>query len=237
MIAETFEQIETVEWTRRRFTVDEFLRMAEARVLGAGGGLELIWGQIVEKGTDKRHTFTVGDYLCLTEKGILQEDERLELIQGEIVELSPADVAHISTLNRLTWLLTNALGKRVILSIQNPVQLSGQSLPQPDLVVLPFQADFYSERHIGPDDITLIIEVADTSLRYDKRIKSKLYGAAGIADYWIVNLSERRIEVYREPRPEGYRTMTYYAPGETLSPLVFPDIVLLVDEVLGAKSE
>jgi len=78
--------------------------------------------------------------------------------------------------------------------------------------------------------------VADTSVGDDRRVKATLYARAGIADYWIVNLRDRRIEVYREPRPDGYRTMTRYAPGETLSPLAFADVTLKVDEILGVKS-
>ena len=88
----------------------------------------------------------------------------------------------------------------------------------------------------GPDDVLLAIEVADTSIRHDQQVKGKLYSEAGIADYWIVNLPKRRIEVYREPRPDGYRTVTSYAPGETLSPLAFADVVLSVGDVLGAKA-
>lgn len=182
-----------------------------------------------------RHRFTVAEYLRMAEVDLLGQDSRVELIGGEIVEMSPIYIAHTSTVKRLISLLTRQLGERIILGVQDPVQLSDDSLPQPDIAVLQPQDNFYSERHPGPDDILLLIEVADTSLRYDRRVKSKLYGAAGIADYWIVNLPARQIEVYREPRPNGYRTVTHYAPGETLSPLAFPDITLMIDEVLGTK--
>jgi Uma2 family endonuclease len=181
-----------------------------------------------------RHRFTVAEFLHMAEVDLLGEDSRVELIWGEIVEMSPIYIGHTSTLNRLVWLLTNALGKQVILGIQNPVQLSDKSLPQPDIAVLKFQDNFYGERYPGPEDILLLIEVADSSLKYDQRVKSKLYGAAGIADYWIVNLPSRQIEVYREPRPNGYRTVTHYAPGETLSLLAFQDIALVVDEIIGS---
>lgn len=233
MIAEPVEITAEVEIIRRRFTVAEYMRMAEVGLLREDERVELIWGEIVEREEGKRRLFSVGDYLCLAESGILPESERIELIRGEIVTMSPIEVPHASTLNRLVWLLTSALGKQVIVSVQNPVQLSEESMPQPDIAVLRFQAHFYSEHHPKPEDTLLIVEVADTSLRYDRRIKAPLYSAAGIADYWIVNLSARRIEVYRDPRPNGYRTVTYYAPGETLLPLAFPDIALKVDEVFG----
>ena len=183
-----------------------------------------------------RRRFSVAEYLRIVEAGLFGEDSRLELLWGEIVEMSPIHIAHTSTLSRLVWLLTNMLGKQVILGVQNPVQLGDKSLPQPDIAVLQFQDDFYREQYPGPDDILLLIEVADSSLKYDQRIKSKLYGAAGIADYWIINLPARQIEVYREPRQDGYRTVTRYALGESLSLLAFPDVTLNVSEILGTAA-
>lgn len=183
-----------------------------------------------------RHRFTVAEYMRMAEVDLLGEDSRVELIWGEIVEMSPIYIAHTSTVKRLISLLTKQLGERIILGVQDPVQLSDDSLPQPDIAVLRPQDNFYSQRQPGPDDILLLIEVADTSLRYDRRVKSKLYGAAGITDYWIVNLPGQQIEVYREPRPDGYRTVTYYAPGEILSPLAFPDLNLSVDDILGKNA-
>ena len=171
----------------------------------------------------------------MAEVDLLGEDSRVELIWGEIVEMSPIYIAHTSTVKRLISLLTKQLGERIILGVQDPVQLSDDSLPQPDIAVLRPQDNFYSQRQPGPDDILLLIEVADTSLRYDRRVKSKLYGAAGITEYWIVNLPGQQIEVYREPRPNGYRTVTHYAPGETLSPLAFADVSLRVDEIVGTN--
>jgi len=183
-----------------------------------------------------RHRFTVAEYMRMAEVDLWGEDSRVELIWGEIVEMSPIYIAHTSTVKRLISLLTRQLGERIILGVQDPVQLSDDSLPQPDISVLRPQDKFYSERQPGPGDILLLIEVADSSLRYDQRVKSKLYGAAGVADYWIVNLPARQIEVYREPRPNGYRTVTHYAPGETLSPLAFPDAIVNVDDILGTNA-
>ncbi len=182
-----------------------------------------------------RHRFTVAEFMRMAEVELWDEDSRMELIWGEIFEMSPIYIAHTSTVKRLISLLTMKLGERIILGVQDPVQLSDESLPQPDIAVLQPQDEFYSRQNPGPDDILLLIEVADSSIRYDQRVKSKLYGAAGIADYWIINLPARQIEVYREPRPNGYRTVTHYALGETLSPLAFPDVELLVVEVLGTE--
>jgi len=233
MVAEPVETTDEAELTRRRFTVAEYMSMAEIEVLGENDRVELIWGQVIERETGSPRLFTAGDYLRLAEAGVLREDERLELIRGEIIEMSPINVAHASTVSRLISVLYAALGKRVLLSVQNPLKLDDETLPQPDIAVLKPRDDFYMKQHPGPEDLLLLIEVSDTTLPYDRRVKGKLYGAANIIEYWIVDLSKRRIEVHREPQADGYRTITYYASGETLSPLAFPDVSLNVAEIVG----
>ena len=183
----------------------------------------------------KRRRFTVADFLRLAEVGFLADDERVELIRGEIIEMSPISEGHASTVMRLVSLLSRMFGQRALLSVQNPVQLDDATLPQPDVALLRPRDDFYGQRHPGPEDTLLLIEVSDTTLTYDRRVKTALYSAAGVMEYWIINLQKRQIEVYREPQSEGYRTMTRYAPGEMLSPLAFPDINLKVDEIIGAN--
>ena len=181
----------------------------------------------------KRRRFTVAELLRLAEIGFLGDDERVELIRGEIVEMSPISEGHASSVMRLTSLLSREFGQRALLNVQNPVQLDNDTLPQPNLALLRPRDDFYSHQHPGPEDILLLIEVSDTTLPYDRRVKAELYSAAGVLEYWIINLPKRVIEVYREPQPQGYRTMTRYAPGETLSPLALGDVVLNVDDILG----
>lgn len=183
-----------------------------------------------------RHRFTVAEYMRMAEVELLGEDSRVELLWGEIVEMSPINVAHVLCVNRLNTLLSAKLTNRAIVSVQNPIQLNEYSLPQPDVALWALPSGEGHGQLAGPDDVLLAIEVADTSIRHDQQVKGKLYSEAGIADYWIVNLPKRRIEVYREPRPDGYRTVTSYAPGETLSPLAFADVVLSVGDVLGAKA-
>ena len=183
----------------------------------------------------KRRRFTVADFLRLAEIGFLADDERVELIRGEIIEMSSISEGHASTVMRLVSLLSRMFGQRALLSVQNPVQLDDATLPQPDVALLRPRDDFYGQRHPGPEDTLLLIEVSDTTLTYDRRVKTALYSAAGVMEYWIINLQKRQIEVYREPQSEGYRTTTRYAPGEMLSPLAFPDINLKVDEIIGAN--
>lgn len=184
-----------------------------------------------------RRRFTAAEYFRLAETGILTENDAVELIWGEIVEMSPINVPHALCVNRLTMLLSAKLNGQAIVSVQNPLQIDEYSIPQPDIALWKLPIEKYVDRLAGPSDVLLVVEVADSSIRYDRKAKTKLYGAAGISEYWIANLPGQQIEVYREPRPNGYRTLTVYAPGETLSPLAFPDVTLLVDEVLGAKSD
>jgi Uma2 family endonuclease len=183
-----------------------------------------------------RHRFTMSEYQRMAEVGLLTESDRVELIGGEIVEMSPINVTHVNCVNRLTAILSAKLSGLAIVSIQNPIQIDDYSVPQPDVALWKPNPDAYLDRLAGSNDILLIIEVADSSLDNDRRVKSQLYAQAGIADYWIVNLLQQQIEVYREPREDGYRTTTRYAPGETISLPTFPDVTLNVDEILGTGS-
>ena len=183
------------------------------------------------------HRFTVAEFLRMVEVGLLGEDDPVELLWGEIVEMSPINVPHALCVNRLNTRLSAKMAGRAVVSVQNPIQLDEFSLPQPDIALWKLPSDDYHDRLAGPSEVLLVIEVADSSIRHDRRAKAKLYGAAGIADYWIVNLSEHRIEVYREPQSDGYRTITRYAPGEILSPLAFPDVMLNVVDILGSAAD
>ena len=192
--------------------------------------------ELVEETTQtelKRRRFTVAELLHLAKIGFLGIDERVELIRGEIVEMSPIGEDHASSVMRLNVLLSSVFGRRLYVNVQNPLRLDDETLTQPDVTLLRPRDDFYSRQHPGPEDILLLIEVSDTTLAYDRRVKADLYSAAGVLECWIINLPKRVIEVYREPRPDGYRTVTRYAPGETLSPLAFADVVLNVEDVLG----
>ena len=123
----------------------------------------------------KRRRFTVADFLRLAEVGFLADDERVELIRGEIIEMSSISEGHASTVMRLVSLLSRMFGQRALLSVQNPVQLDDATLPQPDVALLRPRDDFYGQRHPGPEDTLLLIEVSDTTLTYDRRVKTALY--------------------------------------------------------------
>jgi Uma2 family endonuclease len=195
--------------------------------------------ELVEEMTQvemKRRRFTVAELLHLAKIGFLGNDERVELIRGEIVEMSPLNVAHVLCVNRLTALLVTRLVGQAMVSIQNPIQLDDFSLPQPDIAIWKLPSDEFRGRLPGPSEVLLVIEVADTSVSRDRRVKARLYAEAGIVEYWLVNLPERRVEVYREPLPDGYRATVRFRLGEALSPLAFPDMVVSVDDILGANA-
>jgi Uma2 family endonuclease len=180
-----------------------------------------------------KRKLTADEYDRMGEAGILHEDERVELIDGEIYEMTPIGDDHVGAVNGLTFLFIRRLGDRVTVSPQNPIRLNDFSEPQPDVSILRFRADFYGTRKARPDDVHLLIEVARTSLDYDRLTKLPRYAAAGITEVWIVNLSDHIIEVYRDPREGTYTTILTYRRGEMLAPTAFPDLTIRVEEILG----
>ena len=180
-----------------------------------------------------KRLLTVADYHLLIEAGSLGEDDRLELIEGEVFELAPISPEHAAHVNRLNQLLARALGERALISVQNPIQAGERSEPQPDLALLRPRSDDYAESHPAPGDVLLVIEVAATSLEYDRAVKLPLYGRAGIAEAWLVSVPDQWIEVYTEPSPAGYLSMRKALPGSSVAPQALPDAALAVSEVLG----
>src|SRR5262249_34195079 len=134
-----------------------------------------------------RRRFTREQYHRMAEAGILTSTDRVELIRGEIIQMSPLGRRHIAFVHNLTRLLVRRLGDRAIVSVQNPVALAEDTEPQPDLAVCRDRAVPYKEREPHADDVVLLIEVADTSLQYDRSTKLRLYAAAGVPEYWLVD--------------------------------------------------
>ena len=147
--------------------------------------------------------------------------------------MTPIGPGHVFRVNRLIRVFSGLLPDRAVLSVQNPVNLDDLSEPQPDFALLMPPDDRYKDANPRPREVLLVIEVADSTLQEDRRVKSKLYAKAGIREMWLVNLVDRSIEVYRDPSPDGYRSVVSVGPGGTVSPLAFPDIVLRVDDMLG----
>ena len=152
----------------------------------------------------RRHWLTVDDYYRMAEVGILDPEARVELIDGEIIDLAPPGSPHAATVHYLTEVFVRAVEGRATVLVQNPVRLSKYSEPQPDLALLRRRDDFYRERHPQPDDVLLIVEVAASSLRFDRKKKVPLYARHGIPELWLVDLGGRRLVRYRAPRKGVY---------------------------------
>ncbi|HRW46869.1 MAG TPA: Uma2 family endonuclease [Caldilinea sp.] len=181
----------------------------------------------------ERYRLTSAIFHEMVDKGILNEDDRLELIEGELVTMSPIGPEHMGVANQIAQILIRQLEQRAIVSIQGPIALDEFSEPQPDLALLVQRDDFYKHSLPRPADVALVIEVADSSLAYDRTIKMPLYARAGIPEAWIVNLIDRWIEVYRDPSAAGYTTLLKILSGKSIAPQAFDDVVVVVDDLLS----
>jgi Uma2 family endonuclease len=184
------------------------------------------------KAAVRKRLFTVDEYYRMAQTGILSPSDRLELIQGEIVTMSPISPRHASIVSRLNHLFQPRVGDRAIVSTQSPLRLDAVSEPEPDFMLLHPREDFYAEAHPWPADVVLLIEVADSSLAYDRDVKSGLYAAAGIGEFWLIDLVTERIVVHRQPAADCFRQMRIFLPGEEIAPQAFPDL-LPVAKILG----
>ncbi len=179
------------------------------------------------------HQFTVKQYHDMIEHGIFAEDEPVELIRGVIVRKMPIGNSHAATVKRLNRLFAHRLSAELLVSVQDPIATL-DSEPEPDIAILNFRDDLYASRRPAARDVRLLIEVADSSLNYDREIKGAVYAQAGIVEYWIVNLNNATIEIYRDPQPEGrFATVTTAQAGEIIAPSTLTAFMVTVNEVLG----
>lgn len=144
-------------------------------------------------------------YHLMMDAGILTEDDRVELLNGEIIEKGPIKSPHIGTVNWLDHHLKAMLAGKAIISIQNPIDLGEFSEPEPDLVICQMDEHYYRTRKITPEDIYLLIEVADTTLEKDREVKLPIYASSNIAEYWIINLQDQQVEIYTQPAKNLYK--------------------------------
>jgi len=179
-----------------------------------------------------KRLFTVAEYYRMAEAGILTEDDRVELLEGEITAMSPLGSRHAASVNRLANLLFEAVHGSALVAVQNPIRLSPRSEPQPDLTLLKPRADFYASAHPGPEDVLLLIEVAESSASHDRDTKFPIYARAGISECWLADLDARHVEIHRQPAPDGYRDVQRLAPGQALTCLALPGLRIRVEDVL-----
>lgn len=176
-----------------------------------------------------RRLITVDEYHRMGEVGILTEDDRVELIEGELVAMAPIGTEHAASSNALNRLLVFAVGDRGVVSVGNPVRLSRHTEPQPDFAIL--KPRDYRTMLPRPEDTLLAIEVANTTLDYDRKVKLALYARSGIPEVWIVNLRTREVEVYRSPAGDLYQDSTRAGRSDNLTIEQMPDVVVPVGRI------
>lgn len=152
----------------------------------------------------RRHRYTVADYYRMAEVGILAPDARVELIDGEVIEMPPIGAPHASTVTEVQRTLERAVGDAAIVRVQNPIHLGRHDEPQPDLALVTPPASKYRLRHPRPGDVLLLIEVADSTLRFDRDVKLGRYARVGIPEVWLLDLKAHSLQRFRGARPTGY---------------------------------
>ncbi len=185
----------------------------------------------------EKRKFTVAEYYRMAEVGVLDPDERVELLDGEIIVMAPIGIPHATGVRRMERVLHQALGAAAAISVQNPIRLDDHSEPEPDIALLRFREDDYAIAHPGPADTLVVVEVSDSTLDFDREVKSKRYAAAGIPEMWVMNLPGDCIDRLDQPGPAGYARHTIFRRGDKISPAALPDLELAVADLLPPRPD
>jgi Uma2 family endonuclease len=186
--------------------------------------------------TIAKKLFTVDEFRRMGEAGILSEQSRFELIRGEVVEMPIGDSAHGGRVKRIVRVFTSRLGESAIVSVQDALWIEQHSLPMPDVTLLKPRADFYTESHPRPEDVFLVVEVSRTTVWYDGEIKAPLYAAAGIQEYWQLDINKEVLIVRTDPANDEYRSEQTIQRAETVALKKLPVYKFTIDEFLGYPS-
>jgi Uma2 family endonuclease len=179
-----------------------------------------------------RHRLSVHDYRRMGEAGVFEPDARVELIEGEVIDMAPIGTRHAAMVTRLGRLL-RAAEDEAIVRVQNPIRLDDFSEPEPDLALVRHRDDFYAAAHPEAEDILLLIEVTDTSARYDREIKLPLYARHGVGEVWIVELEARLVRFFRQPDGDAYGDITATeTPGRT-PVAALPGVAIELSKLFG----
>ena len=183
----------------------------------------------------EKRKFTVAEYYRMAEVGILHHTERVELLDGEIIVMAPMGERHANGVRRIDRVLHRALGDAAIISVQCPLRLDDYSEPEPDIALLRFREDGYIT-HPGPADTLVVMEVSDSTLDFDREVKSKRYAAAGIPEMWVMNLPGDCLDRLDQPGPAGYARHTVFRRGEKISPAALPDLAFAIADLLPPRT-
>jgi Uma2 family endonuclease len=178
---------------------------------------------------------SVQDYHQMAESGILQPGERIELLEGRILQMAAKGTAHSASVSRIEQLLRNCLGDRVLLRFQDPVRLDDYSEPEPDVAVVQVNPSYYEDHHPTPSEVYLLIEVSDSTLKFDRETKAPAYARSGIAEYWVLDVIRRKLHVYRSPSADGYQSETILSEELTITPIAFPDCTIAIKDMLRSR--
>jgi Uma2 family endonuclease len=177
--------------------------------------------------------WTVEDYHRMSELGMIHADERTELIAGQVLFMAAKGTPHVMALRLLAIALDAFLADLpFFVSTQDPIQLDDFSEPEPDCAIVRGTILDYVDRHPCPSDIALVVEVADSTLKYDTEVKDKLYAQSGITDYWVLDLKNRQLHVFRNPTPTGYTSHLILTEPNQITPIAFPNITLNLTDIL-----
>jgi Uma2 family endonuclease len=181
-----------------------------------------------------RHRITVDEYYRMAEVGLLTEDARVELIEGEIIDMAPIGSRHAAAVDRLAQLLQRSVGPRATVRVQGPIRLSASSEPQPDVALLKPRDDFYATKHPTGQDTLLLIEVSDTTFRYDREVKVPLYARHGVPEVWIIDLKNRHVHCFRVPNGGEYTDVSLSGEPAEIELSALPGVMIDLSGVLGA---
>jgi Uma2 family endonuclease len=181
----------------------------------------------------EKKRFTVHEYHRMCETGIIGFEERTELIDGEIIKMTSPSTRHVACANRANSFFSETFGRRAIVSIQNPLFLNLYNEPQPDVVVLKPQADFYKSTRFTPEHVFFVVEISESSLAFDRKVKLPRYADCGTPELWIEDLKHDVLLVFRDLEAASYKTSLTLHRGEFISPLAFPDARFKVEDLLG----
>jgi Uma2 family endonuclease len=184
--------------------------------------------------TPSRHKLSADDYHRMGQAGILGENNRVELVEGELIDMAPIGSLHASVVSTLSMFFARQVGDLAIVSTQNPVSLPPDSEPQPDLVLLKPRVDRYRSALPVAADVMLLVEVADTTSRYDREVKLPVYARHGIGEVWLIDLKAGTLEIYREPSSKGYRTLLRPERNDAVAPAMLSEVQLPMTEIWPA---
>jgi len=177
--------------------------------------------------------WTVEEYHQMREREVLHPEERVELLQGQVLQMAPKNPPHAATNLCAANLLNQRLVGKALVRIQDPIALSSFSEPEPNIAVVHWKKGYYGDRHPLPSEVYLLIEIADTTLKFDRTEKAPIYATAGITDYWILDVNTKQIYVLRQPHQGRYQEETILDETATISLLAFPEITIAVDQLFA----